>query len=196
MVVEVRREVDRILVDVREQLRRYPHEPRFGVAIRGRGVAVHRPEIPLPIHERVAQREVLHHADERIVDGAVSVRMESPKHVADDRRRLLERSVREEPEVVHRVQDAPVHGVEAIAHVGKRARHDHAHRVVDERFLDLVIDETRENSLAIYWAGHVVLREGKTVVGRTEKYTRTGGEWQTGLIAVNVGYTIAYSAAS
>ena len=95
VVVEVRREVDRVLVDVREQLGRDPHEPRFGVAIRRGRIAVHRAEVSLPVDQRIAQRKVLHHADERVVHRAVAVRVESAKHVAHDRRRLLERPVRQ-----------------------------------------------------------------------------------------------------
>jgi hypothetical protein len=162
VIVEVRREVDRVLVDVGEQLRGDPHEPGFRVAVRRGRITIHRPEVPLPVDERIAQRELLHHADERVVHRAVAVRMEAPEHVADDGRGLLERPVRQQAEVVHRVQDSPMNGLETVAHIRQRARHDHAHRVVDERLFDLLVDQTRENAFAIVWAGHEVLREGKT----------------------------------
>ena len=70
------------------------------------------------------------------------------EHVADHRRRLLVGAVGEEAELVHRVQDAAVHGLEPVAHIGERARHDHAHRVVDERLLHLVFDEARDDAFA------------------------------------------------
>ena len=53
-----------------------------------------------------------------------------------------------------------MYGLESVAHVGQRARDDDAHRVIDERLFDLLVDETREDAFAITWAGHEVLREG------------------------------------
>ena len=88
-VVEVRREVDGVLVDVREHLHRDAREARFGVSVGRRRIAVDRAEVSLAIDERIAQREVLHHAHERVVDRLIAVRMVLAEHVADDRRRLL-----------------------------------------------------------------------------------------------------------
>ena len=67
--VVVRRPVDRLLVDVvAEELRGELREPDLGVA-HGRGVvAVDRAEVALAVDERVAQREVLRHAHDRVVD--------------------------------------------------------------------------------------------------------------------------------
>ncbi len=67
-------EVDRVLVDVGEQLVGDARQPRLGVAHGRRRVAVDRAEVPLPVHQRVAQRELLHHADERLVHRRVAVR--------------------------------------------------------------------------------------------------------------------------
>ncbi len=33
--------------------------------------------------------------------------------------------------LVHRVQDAPMYRLQAIAHIGQRATHDHTHRVIE-----------------------------------------------------------------
>ena len=62
------------------------HEARFGVAVRRRRIAVDRAEVPLAVDERIAQREILHHAHERVVDRRVAVRVVLAEHVADDRR--------------------------------------------------------------------------------------------------------------
>src|SRR3954451_8190216 len=45
--------------------------------------------------------------------------------------------------LVHRVEDAPVHGLQAVARVGQRARHDHAHRVIEVAALHLIDDGNR-----------------------------------------------------
>jgi predicted RND superfamily exporter protein len=44
---------------------------------------------------------------------------------------------------VHREQNAPVHGLEAVADIRKSAAHDHAHRVIEIALLHLVGDRNR-----------------------------------------------------
>ena len=133
-VVEVRRVVDRVLVDITEQFARESVEPGLGVAVGRGGVAVHGPEVSLPVDERIAERELLRHPDERIVDGRIAVRVVFPDYVADDGRALSVGSGRAEAGLVHRVQDPPVDRLQAVANVGQGPLYDDAHRVVDERF--------------------------------------------------------------
>src|SRR6266550_4537830 len=78
----------------------------------------------------------------------IAVRVILAEHVADDCGALLVGAPGHEPQLVHGVQDAAVHGLEPIAHVGERALHDHAHRVVEERLAHLVFDEAREDAFA------------------------------------------------
>ena len=61
-----------------------------------------------------------------VVDRRVAVRVELAHAVADDARRLQVRAVPGVVELVLRVQDAAVHRLEAVAHVGQRARDDDA----------------------------------------------------------------------
>jgi hypothetical protein len=69
---------------------------------------------------------------ERVVDCGVAVRVVLAHHVADDRRALSVLGVGAQMEVVlHRVQDAALHRLQTIAHVGQRARGDDAERVVE-----------------------------------------------------------------
>ncbi len=42
--------------------------------------------------------------------------------------------------LVHRVEDAPVHRLQAVAHVRERAADDHAHRVIEIAAPHLVLD--------------------------------------------------------
>ena len=82
-IVEVGREVDRILVDVRAQhFRRDTHEARFGIPIRRRGIAVNRAEVSLPIHQWITQRKILRHTHQRVIHAAVTVRVISTQHIA------------------------------------------------------------------------------------------------------------------
>ena len=142
-LVVVRLEVDGVHVDVAQHLGREPREPALGVAHRGRRVVVDRAEVALPVDERVAHRERLRHPDERVVDRLVAVRVVAAHHVADDRRGLLVRPVRLQAGVVHAVEDAPVHGLQAVAHVRQRAADDDAHRVVEEARAHLLLELAR-----------------------------------------------------
>src|SRR5882672_7494781 len=66
-VVEVGDEDNGVLVDVLQHRHRGAREPGLGVAVGCRRVAFHGAKIPLPIDERVAQREVLHLSHQRVV---------------------------------------------------------------------------------------------------------------------------------
>ena len=126
-------EVDGVGVEVAQHLGGQPREAGLRVA-HGRGrVAVDGAEVALAVDQRVAHGEVLGEAHEGVVDGGVAVRVEVLHHLADDRGRLVVRPRGLEPGVVHRVQHAAVHRLEAVAHVGQRAPDDHAHRVVEVR---------------------------------------------------------------
>ena len=120
-----------------------PRQPALGVAHGGRRVVVDVPEVALAVDERVAQRERLRHADERVVDRLVAVRVVRAHHVADHARALEPRPVRLQPGLVHRVEHAPVHGLQAVADVRQRARDDHAHRVVEEARAHLLLELAR-----------------------------------------------------
>ena len=77
-------EVDRLLVDVGQQLGGDGGHARLGVAHGGRRVAVDGAEVALAVDERVAQREVLRQADERVVERHVAVRVVLAHDLADD----------------------------------------------------------------------------------------------------------------
>src|SRR5581483_7981073 len=128
---------------VPQELGREPGQPALGVAHGGRRVVVQRAEVALPVDERVAHREGLREADERVVDGGVAVRVVVAHHGADDARALLVRPVRLHAVLVHAVEDVPVHRLEAVAHVRQRARDDHRHRVVEEARAHLLLELAR-----------------------------------------------------
>jgi len=131
LFVVVRLEVDGVLVEVVEQSEGETVEPRFGVARGRRGIAVDRTEVALAVDERGAHREVLRHAHQRVIDRQIPMRMELTHRLADRTRRLVVGPVGSEVELAHRVEDAPVDRLEAVANVGQGAAHDHAHRVVE-----------------------------------------------------------------
>ncbi len=128
--VVVRPEIDRFLVQVGQQFVGDPRHADFGVTHRRRVVAVHRTEVALAVHQRVAQRKVLRHAHDGVVHRGVAVRMVFTDHVADDTRRLLVGLVPVVGQLVHGEQHAAVHRLQAVAHIRQRAPDDDAHGVV------------------------------------------------------------------
>ena len=88
LVVVVRLEVDGLLVDVGQQLAADLLHPALGVPVGGRRIAVDGAEVALAVDERVAHREVLGQAHQRVVRGRVAVRVELAEDVADDARAL------------------------------------------------------------------------------------------------------------
>ena len=139
-VIVVRAEAHRVLVELVEQFFREGGETRLGVAHGRRRVVVDRSEIALSVHQRIAHRERLRHADERVVDRGVAMRVVVAHHFADDLGRLAVAAIRAQPGLEHAVQDAPLNGLQTVSHVGQRASDNHAHRVVEIRLLHLDFD--------------------------------------------------------
>ena len=136
--VVVRNEIDGVLVDVAEHLQRRLGQARFGISVGGRRIAVERAEIALPVDQRHAHGEFLRHPDHRVVNRLVAVRMIFTDHVADDAGGFDVFLVGRVPLLVHRIQNAPMHGLQTVARVRKRPRHDHAHGVIEVGLLHLV----------------------------------------------------------
>jgi hypothetical protein len=154
LIIEVGLEVDGLLFDLVEQLEGDRRQPRLGVPVGGGRVTVDRPEVALPVDQRITERELLHHPDEGIVDGAVSVRMELAEHVPDHGRALLVRTIRIETHLVHGVQDSPMYGLESVPDIREGALHDDGHRVVEKRFAHLLFEGAREDPLPCGGRGH------------------------------------------
>ena len=133
LLVVVGLEVDDVLVEVAQHLDRDRREPALRVAHGRGGVAVDVAEVALRIDERVARGERLAQAHERVVDRRVAMRMVLAHAITDDAGALHVRPVRLQAEVLHREEDAAVHGLEAVADVGEGAPDDHAHRVIHVR---------------------------------------------------------------
>ena len=175
VAVVVRHHVDRLGLDVAEHLHRERAEARLGVAGRAGGVAVDRSEVAVRVDQGIAQREVLRHADHRVVDRRVAVRVVLAHHAADDVGRLAVGTVGPQALLEHRPQDPAVHRFQAVAHVGQGSADDHRHRVVEVGALDLLLeldglDATGEQVLAHVWVPSVALtRPGSGRTGRSSR---------------------------
>ena len=147
-LVEVRREVDGVLVDVGEHLVRDLGQPRsrctaWPPADRRRssrscparpraGSAARTPAPSARAPRRRASRR-----------GGGYLPSTSPT----TRAAFLYGAVAARPEVLHRVEHAAVHGLEAVADVGQGAPDDDGHRVVQVRLAHLLFDRDRNLAL-------------------------------------------------
>ena len=174
-LVVVRLEVDGVLVEVFQEFGRDPRKARLGVAHGGGLVAVHGAVVPLTVDQRQAHGEGLRHAHHGVVDRLAAVGVVVAHHVADDMRGFPVRAVPLVAVVAHRIEDAAVHRLEAVAHVGQRARHDHAHGVIEIRTPHLLLDGDRRH------------------VGRRGRRRRFGSQGELGLVAQSRGLFTARS---
>ena len=139
-LVEVGPEVDRFLVEIFKQRRIDAREPRFGVPVGRRRIAVHRSEVALPVDERIAQRKTLRHAHQRVVHRNVAVRVVVSQNLTNDARALSIRAVERQTHLRHGVQNPAMHRLQPVANVGQRAPDDHAHGVIEIRSPHLVFN--------------------------------------------------------
>src|SRR4026208_1902302 len=134
--VEIRRPVDGAVTELAERHLCLASELRLGVAHgRKRLWIVRRAEITLAVDERIAIGKRLRHQHQRLVARRVAVRVELADDVADCARRLLVLGRRRQPELAHRIDDAALSGLQAVADVRQRAIEDDVHRVVEVRLL-------------------------------------------------------------
>ena len=158
-VVEVGTEVDRLLVDVGEQLLGELRQPALGVAVRRRRIAVDGAEVALPVDQRVAQVPLLRETDQGVVDRAVAVRVVPLEDLAHDAGALRVAAVVEQALAEHGVEDAAMDGLQPVARVGQRTRDDDRHRVVHEGLAHLVFD-VDGNALRVLFHGQLHGRRG------------------------------------
>ena len=139
-LVVIRIEIDGFLVDVGEQLAGQLGHAHFGVAHRGRRIAVHGAEISLAVDQQVAHREFLRHAHDGVVHRRIAVRMVLADDVAHHARGFLVGLVPVVAQLAHGVEHAPMHGLQAVAHIGQSAADDDAHGVIQIGFAHLVFE--------------------------------------------------------
>ena len=136
-------EVDGVLVDAVEQQAGHRRHAALGVAHGGGVIAVDVAEVALAVDQRVAHREVLGEAHHRVVDRLVAVRVVVAHHLADDLGALLVAAGGVEPQLAHGIEDAPVHRLQAVAHVGQRPVHDGGERIGEVALLQRVLEADR-----------------------------------------------------
>src|SRR3569623_1218664 len=103
-----------------------------GREVRTVDVLHQRDVLDLAILRQRAQHPLLRHAHHRVVDRGVAVRVIATDHGTDDLCALAVLRVGPQVLVVeHRVENAALHRLEAVAHIGQRTRRDDAECVVE-----------------------------------------------------------------
>ena len=128
-IVKIGREIHRVLVNVGQEFIGHRGQPRLGVAHRRRRVAVNAAEVALPGNQRVAHRKVLRQSHQSVVYRSFAVGMKLAQHFPGDPGALAKLRAGADAHIVHGVQDAPLHRLQPVAHVGKRPRHYNAHGI-------------------------------------------------------------------
>ena len=139
-VIEIGNEVDGVFIDVGQQLLGNLGQARLGVPVGRWRVAVNRAKVSLPIDQRVAQAPGLSQADHRVIDGAIAMRVILLQTLADDAGALHVLAIVQHSHVMHGVQNATMHRLEAVAYVRQRAPDNDRHRIVEIRTPHLVFN--------------------------------------------------------
>ncbi len=139
-------EVDGVLVDRGGHRDGRRQHPALGVAHRRWGV-VGGAEVAVTVDEGHPHRPRLREAHECVIDRGVAVRVQATHHLADDPSALDVPAVGTQAHVVHRVEDPPLHRLEAVAGIRQGPGVDDAVGVFEEGGAHLVADVDVEDVL-------------------------------------------------
>ena len=138
-------EVHRAFVNLVEQQTGDAGQTCLGVTHGCSAIAIARAKIALAIYQWVALRKILRHAHQGVVGGAVAVRVVTAQHIAHHTRTFHRPcaygtvgSAKAQAHARHRIQNAPLHRLLAIAHIGQGAALDHAQGVFQVGTLGVV----------------------------------------------------------
>src|SRR4051794_20454397 len=90
------------------------------------------------------------------------MRMELADHVANHAGALFKRRAGIEPQLLHRIQQPPVHRLETVACIRQRAVHDCRERVCEVALLERVAQ--RNLFRAVSWRGNQLLAHGRELL--------------------------------
>ena len=111
----------------------------------------------MAIEQGMAAGEGLHQPHQGVVDGLVAMGVVLAKDVTNDAGTFAVRTIGGKPQLLHRKQDAALHWLEAVAHIGEGPPHDHAHGVFEVGTLHLLMQGDRLDSLPVLLLGHPLL---------------------------------------
>ena len=133
-LVKVGVPVHRLLVDIPEHLIRDFGKTGLGITIGSRGVAIHRAEVTVTIHQHIAHGEVLGKTHQGVVHRGVTMGVVAAQHVTHAGGGFLKGPVRGEVILIHGVEDTAVDRLETVTNIRQGTANDDAHGVLDVGF--------------------------------------------------------------
>ena len=98
------------------------------------------------------------------------MRVVALEHLADDTGALAVLLVGVHAHLAHRVEDAPLHRLEAVAHVGKRARGNDGHRIREIALPHLIFDVDLRDDVVV----HLILQKGSYALTTSALHVTAG----------------------
>ncbi len=144
LAVIVGHEIDRVFFNVGEDFAGNLGQSTFGVTHSRGIVAVNRAEVTLSVDQHIAHRKILRHANQRVVDRLIAVRMILTHHFTDHARAFHVRSVPHIVGLMHREQDPAMDRLQPVPHVRQCAPYDHAHRIIEIALAHLFFEGNRD----------------------------------------------------
>ena len=121
----------------------------LGVTHGSGSVTIDRAKVTLTVNQGITQTKVLRHPNNGVVNSTVAVGVIFTDHIADDTSGLFVGTIPIVAELVHRVQNAAVHRLEAITHVWQGPAHNDAHCIIQVALFQLFFDINRLNFAAV-----------------------------------------------
>ncbi len=94
----------------------------------------------MPVDQWIPERELLGHADQRVVDGNIAMGVILAQNISNNTRALLIWLVPEAPEFIHGKEDSPMYWFQPIAKVRQCTTNNDTHRILEVRLLHLILD--------------------------------------------------------
>ena len=138
-VVEVGVKVHRLFVEVSQKFSGNLTQPRFGIPLRRRRIAVHGTEVSLSFHKRHVDGKVLRKSYQRVVNRTVAVGVIFTHDLAYDTGALFGGLVVGVVHIVHCIQYPSVNGFQSVSHIGNGTAYVDRHGVSNERLAHLLV---------------------------------------------------------
>ena len=109
--VKVWVKIDRVLIDLAQQVHGKLGHARLGITHGSRAVAIDRAKVALPLYQKVADGEILRKAHHRIIHAAVAMGVVFAQHIAHQAGAFAVGFIGRHAQLAHCIQDAAVHGL-------------------------------------------------------------------------------------
>src|SRR5699024_8772128 len=117
----------------------------FGVTHGCRRITVDGTEVALAVYQYIAHGKILRHANDRIVDRRITVRVIFTDDIAHYAGRFLVRPVPVVGQLLHGVEHPAMYRSQTVPDIGQSAPDDHAHGIIEIRLAHLVFKVDRQD---------------------------------------------------